>query len=109
MTSSRPVPRRWLVVALMSAAFAAGPAVANGSTPTDGQAEALQSQFEKYHPDLTFRRMGLEAYERGNHENALRLLRNAAYYGDKASQAWSGRCCERAKAMTPIPRSATPG
>lgn len=91
MTSSRRVPRRWFVVALMSAAFAAGPAVANSGTPTDVPAEALQSQFEKYHPDLKFRRMGLEAYERGNHENALRLFQKAAYYGDKASQGMVGQ------------------
>lgn len=62
-------------------------AAAVEKAPDDIAPEAVQSQFEKYHPDLKFRRMGLEAYEKGSYANALRLFKKSAYYGDKASQA----------------------
>lgn len=91
MTTARPVSRFRLAVVTLFFALASGAAVANADTPDDVPAEALQSQFEKYHPDLRFRRMGLEAYERGNHADALRLFQKAAYYGDKASQGMVGQ------------------
>lgn len=58
----------------------------------------LQShEFLVYHPDLRFRGLGMQARERGRHEEARNDFRNAARYGDKLSQAaladmlWNGQ------------------
>ena len=74
-----------LLLGVSAATFAADKA------PDDVAPEAVQSQFEKYHPDLKFRRMGMEAYERGDFVEALKLFRKAAYYGDKPSQGMVGQ------------------
>ena len=52
-----------------------------------GSARAEPGGFERYHPDQRYRRLGLEAMERGEHEWALRWFRKAARFADKASQA----------------------
>ncbi|MBB5209590.1 sel1 repeat family protein [Chiayiivirga flava] len=91
MSITRPVARWWRAASLICIALVATAAVAHAQAPDDIAPEAVQSQFEKYHPDLKFRRMGLEAYERGDHADALRLFRKSAYYGDKASQGMVGQ------------------
>lgn len=62
------------------------------------EAIVLQSQeFLVHHPDLRFRRLGLEARQRGRDEEARAQFRQAARYGDKLSQAaladmlWNGQ------------------
>ena len=50
-------------------------------------ARAGFGSYEMYHPDQRFRRLGLEAIERGEHEWALKYLRRAAHYADKPAQA----------------------
>ncbi|HEY0504857.1 MAG TPA: hypothetical protein VGD42_15350 [Lysobacter sp.] len=52
--------------------------------------------FESHHPDLRFRRLGLQAQQRGDAVGALAYYRRAARYADKLSQAaiaelyWNG-------------------
>jgi len=53
-------------------------------------ASAGASDFERYHPDQRFRRIGMETLERGDAEWALRYFRRAALYADKPSQAMIG-------------------
>jgi len=53
-------------------------------------ATAAASDFERYHPDQRFRRMGMDTLDRGDAEWALRYFRRAALYADKASQAMVG-------------------
>ena len=86
-----------LLVGVSAAAFAADKA------PGDIAPEAVQSQFEKYHPDLKFRRMGLEAYERGDFTEALKLFRKSAYYGDKPSQGMVGQMLWKGEGEGPEP------
>jgi hypothetical protein len=96
MTYSNHVSRWWRAASLMVFTMVSVAAFAADKAPDDIAPEALQSQFEKYHPDLKFRRMGLEAYDRGNFVDALKLFRKSAYYGDKAAQGmvaqmlWNG-------------------
>ncbi|KXU94573.1 sel1 repeat family protein [Stenotrophomonas maltophilia] len=76
------------------------PAAGSGPPPRTDAYEAivLQShEFLVYHPDLRFRGLGMQARERGRHEEARNDFRNAARYGDKLSQAaladmlWNGQ------------------
>lgn len=76
------------------------PAAGSGPPPRTDAYEAivLQShEFLVYHPDLRFRGLGMQARERGRHEEARIDFRNAARYGDKLSQAaladmlWNGQ------------------
>lgn len=90
MKSASTFLRGWRVAAL-SLLLGSSTAFAADKAPDDIAPEAVQSQFEKYHPDLKFRRMGLEAYERGEFVHALKLFRKAAYYGDKPSQGMIGQ------------------
>lgn len=83
--------RGWRAAALILLLGVSATAFAADKAPDDIAPEAVQSQFERYHPDLKFRRMGLEAYERGDHVDALRLFRKSAYYGDKAAQGMVGQ------------------
>ncbi|CRX67850.1 unnamed protein product [Stenotrophomonas maltophilia] len=76
------------------------PAAGSGPAPPADAYETivLQShEFLVYHPDLRFRGLGMQARERGRHEEARNDFRNAARYGDKLSQAaladmlWNGQ------------------
>ena len=91
MTFATTMKRRWRTAALILLLGASPAAFAADKAPGDIAPEAVQSQFEKYHPDLKFRRMGLEAYERGDFGEALKLFRKSAYYGDKPSQGMVGQ------------------
>ncbi|KAF1013304.1 MAG: hypothetical protein GAK31_03453 [Stenotrophomonas maltophilia] len=85
-----------LVVALCG--LLAGPASGAGPGPDAYEAIVLQSpDFLVHHPDLRFRRLALDARERGRDDEARTQFRNAARYGDKLSQAaladllWNGQ------------------
>ncbi|MFL0338749.1 hypothetical protein [Stenotrophomonas maltophilia] len=76
------------------------PVTASSPAPRTDAYESivLQShEFLVYHPDLRFRGLGMQARERGRHEEARNDFRNAARYGDKLSQAaladmlWNGQ------------------
>jgi hypothetical protein len=85
-----------LWTALPSAAHAASP------VPEDPTADPLMlsAGFLSGHPDLRFRLLAQEEVEDGNHADAFRFFRRAAWYGDKPSQAmiaemlWTGRGVE---------------
>ncbi|WP_189450031.1 sel1 repeat family protein [Cognatilysobacter xinjiangensis] len=64
------------------AAFAA-------DTSKDAPKDARSLEFEmmlRGHPDLEYRKYGMEAYARKDYERAMTLFRRAAYFGDKPSQ-----------------------
>lgn len=58
------------------------------------------------HPDLRFRRMGLERYTEGKHPEAFKLFTRAGYYADKPSQAivaemlWIGLGVDQDRALS---------
>lgn len=58
---------------------------------------ARGSDFMHYHPDLRFRRDGMQRYEAGEHVRAFELFQSAARFSDKPAQAmvaemlWNGR------------------
>lgn len=66
--------------------------------PPDPTADPLlrAAGFLESHPDLRYRLIGLEKYDKKEHDDALRFFRRAAYYGDKPSQGmvaemyWTG-------------------
>lgn len=53
--------------------------------PTE-DAMMMSAGFLSAHPDLRYRLLGLEEYRQGNHADAFRFFRRAAYYADKPSQ-----------------------
>ncbi|MGY0800081.1 tetratricopeptide repeat protein [Lysobacter sp. A286] len=57
--------------------------------PTE-DALMISAGFLAAHPDLQNRQRGVEAYETGRFEEALKYFRRAAHYADKASQAMVG-------------------
>lgn len=67
---------------------------------------AMTEGFLKYHPDLRWRRIGLERFEDGEHADALEAFKRSARFADKGSQAmvaemyWSGQgtAVDRARA-----------
>ena len=67
--------------------------------PADPTSDSMMmaAGFLDGHPDLRFRTQGLDAYAEGDYAKAFERFRQAAYYGDKASQAilgemlWNGR------------------
>jgi len=92
-------PPRWLVLSCL-ALLTAGPVVAQATQAARdavGEDTMLAAGFMEGHPDLRFRSQGLDAYQAGEYEKALDRFRQAAWYGDKASQAiigemhWAGR------------------
>lgn len=58
---------------------------------------AMTEGFLKYHPDLRWRRIGLERFEAGDHARALEAFIRSSRFADKGSQAmvaemyWSGQ------------------
>lgn len=92
--------RLMIVVAIALFANASMPCAARAQEPdaTPDLTELLNSSdFLLYHPDLGDRKMGLDAYKRGDYEYAARYFHWAARFADKASQAmlgsmyWSGQ------------------
>jgi hypothetical protein len=102
--------RRMLKSVLLGAALSSwlSVAVAADTRPLqDPTADPLMMSagFLAAHPDLQNRMRGLEAYEAGRFEEALKYYRRAAYYADKASQAmvaemlWKGEGVARDPAL----------
>lgn len=87
------------LVATLLGLLAVPAAGSSPAPPADAyETIVLQShEFLVYHPDLRFRGLGMQARERGRHEEARNDFRNAARYGDKLSQAaladmlWNGQ------------------
>lgn len=52
-----------------------------------GDPAMLDAGYQRLHPDLEYRQLGISAYRRGQLETALARFRRAGYYGDKPSQA----------------------
>lgn len=81
------------------------PAHAQVPAPDPISDAMLAAGFMEGHPDLRFRKQGLDAYAEGQYSKALERFRQAAWYGDKASQAivgemlWGGRGTERDQVM----------
>ncbi len=57
----------------------------------------ITAGFLEHHQDLKYRMLGLEAFQKGNHEQALRFFRRASFFADKPSQGmvaemyWNGQ------------------
>lgn len=74
----------------IAAALLAWSPVRAGTPPVDPQIErevVTSYGFEQGHPDMKYRRLGAEARERGEPEQAREHFRRASYYADKISQA----------------------
>jgi TPR repeat protein len=87
-----------LLALAVAAALAGCPAFATAQTAVNGVQVALLNnpRIIETHPDLHYRRLAVRAYESGDKAAALNLLRKAAGYADKPSQAmlaamyWNG-------------------
>lgn len=83
----------------LSTASAPVVAAAGEKAPTRPINEQIArgSDFMHSHPDLRFRRDGMQRYEAGEHARAFELFRRAARFSDKPAQAmvaemlWDGR------------------
>jgi hypothetical protein len=80
--------RRWFLLLVLPVVFCAGPASARSDheNPTFNPL-ILTEGFWNAHPDLKYRTKGVQAYDQGRHEDALRFFMRAAFYADKPSQA----------------------
>src|SRR5687767_7064117 len=47
---------------------------------------AFGAEYDRYHPDTHYRRLGFTSYAAGNHYEAVSYLTRAARYADKPSQ-----------------------
>ncbi len=87
-------PMIWLLPWLALSAGVPAPAQAQQDPTSDST--MLAAGFIEGHPDLLYRKQGLDAYAEGAHATAIDRFRKAARFGDKASQAivgemlWSG-------------------
>jgi hypothetical protein len=72
---------------------------------------ARADDFDVYHPDEHYRRLGLRAWDSGHRDMAVRYLTHAARYADKASQlALALRIyLEGTRARRPTGRAPMPG
>lgn len=77
------------------------------AAPPDPAADPLLTKagFLATHPDLDFRKRGLEAFKAGEREDAFRHFQRAAFYADKPSQGmiaemlWNGHGVARDRAL----------
>lgn len=74
-----------LLTAVPAAARSADPAPAR--KPPGIDPAVLTEGFLAAHPDLRWRREGVQAYEKGDYEAALTFFKRAARHADKPSQA----------------------
>ena len=51
-----------------------------------GPASVRADEYERFHPDQLYRRLGAEAYETGRHAEAVDFFKRAARFADKPSQ-----------------------
>jgi hypothetical protein len=87
--------------------MAAGAATAAEPLPKDPTDDPMliTAGFLEHHPDLHYRLLGLEAYDRRKFDDAFRFFRRAAFYADKPSQGmvaemyWNGEGTPRDTAL----------
>ncbi|MFC4819217.1 hypothetical protein [Dokdonella ginsengisoli] len=72
---------------LFGISFAMGMANAASGVPSDDPKIVNNESFIRAHPDLRYRRSGMEAYERQRFGDAYGYFRDASRYADKTSQA----------------------
>lgn len=90
--------KRLLVISAVALALAsvAPRLFAENSAPSPAHVAAASEGFLRYHPDLRWRKVGLERYEAGLHDKALAAFIRSSRYADKGSQAmvaemyWNG-------------------
>lgn len=81
---------------LLCAALLSAPTVlsarAADAPPPDPESQPLliTAGFLDHHQDLKYRRLGMDAYRQGRHEEALRFFRRAGFFADKPSQGMVG-------------------
>jgi len=79
----------------------------NKAPPPDPAADPLlrAAGFLESHPDIRYRLLGLEKYDKNQHDDALRFFRRASYYADKPSQGmvaemyWTGHGVPQDRAL----------
>lgn len=94
--------QRYLVMGALALALAcAAPRLlATNPAPDAPHAAAASEGFLEYHPDLRWRKIGLERYEEGRLDTALEAFIRSSRYADKGSQAmvaemyWKGEGTE---------------
>ena len=80
--------RPTLVALILGTCLASGAAIAADAT-SDKPQDARSLEFElmlRGHPDLEYRKYGMDAYTRKDYDYAMTLFRRAAHFGDKPSQ-----------------------
>ncbi len=93
---------RLIVISALALALAsvAPRLLAEVAAPTAAHSAAASEGFLRYHPDLRWRKVGLERYEAGLHDKALDAFIRSSRYADKGSQAmvaemyWNGEGTE---------------
>lgn len=100
--------KRWLLLALLPFCVATALAAKERSTPPpDPTADSLMitAGFLTHHPDMKYRLLGMDAYDKKNYEDALRFFRRASFFADKPSQGmvaemlWKGEGVARDPAL----------
>jgi hypothetical protein len=99
---------RLIAISILALAIAstAPQLAAQNSAPQAAHSAAASEGFLRYHPDLRWRKVGLERYEAGLHDKALDAFIRSSRYADKGSQAmvaemyWNGEgtAVDRARA-----------
>ncbi|HWS25001.1 MAG TPA: hypothetical protein VN259_00380, partial [Xanthomonadales bacterium] len=80
---------RYFVIGALALALAsvAPRLLATNPAPEAPHAVATSEGFLQYHPDLRWRKIGLERYEQGKFDVALDAFVRSSRYADKGSQA----------------------
>lgn len=94
----RALSNRLLVISALALALAsvAPRLAAQNSAPEAAHSAAASEGFLRYHPDLRWRKVGLERYEAGRPDKAFDAFVRSSRYADKGSQAmvaemyWNG-------------------
>ena len=85
-----------LCVAMLSAVSVASAADKPPPDPQDNPL-LITAGFLEHHQDLKYRMLGLESFQKGRFEEALRFFRRASFFADKPSQGmvaemyWNGQ------------------
>lgn len=86
-------------------ALACAPAPAASTPDPTADPMLLTAGFLEHHPDLRYRLLGLDAYNRKAYADAFRFFRRAAFFADKPSQGmvaemyWNGEGTPRDRAL----------
>lgn len=100
----------FLLSILLAHATAAAQSAPAKVVPPDPENDPvlIAGGFLEGHPDLKFRRMGLEEFNRGKADKAFKLFQRAALYADKPSQAlvaemlWGGIGVEQDRGLAMV-------